>query len=261
VPVLESPDPLPEASLPEAPPAAEPPELPDAEPAPVSVTVEPESALLPEDESLPASPDEPLVPAAPVCDVASEPLLDDELPELPPVPVAFEDDDPESPVLALLPEFELAPPEFPPVDAPPTSPELPVCTWTATPPVPPPSPPPVPPLLPSAPPVVPLVPSLLAPPPSPDPASALPPDVASPVSPLDEPDVVVVSVEPLEELDLDLDLDLAVPLIGSAGASTVRTTLPEAAWVDGSSISAVAIAATNAIFSSMALVRFFSENV
>ena len=107
VPVLESPDPLPDALTPAgreaadaSPLAAAPPELPDEEPAPVWVAVEPESALLPEEESLVASPDEPLVPAAPVCDVAFEPLLDDELPELPPVPVAFEDDDPESPVLA-----------------------------------------------------------------------------------------------------------------------------------------------------------------
>jgi hypothetical protein len=198
--------------------------------------------------ALPAEPDPLLALPDPDVAVLEELLVEVEGPESPPRPVELDDDEPDGPEVAEPEEDELAGPEPPPLELDVTSPESPVVTSTAMPPVPPPAPPPVPPLLPPESPVVPEVPLASAPPPSPLDASLLPSDVASPVSPLSDVDSVVVVDDPDEEPDPELELDDESPL--TAGSSTVRTTLDTARG--GSSISAAAMAAANAIFSNMA---------
>jgi hypothetical protein len=239
-PPLLSPPPEEEPAAPAA--APEPPDE-DGPPVPAaSARAAPLVALLPDE-----APEAPFPPGPDVA-VLVEELLEFASPVLPPRPVDVESDDPELPEDALPLDDELAGPELPPVAFDSTSPESPEVTSTAMPPVPPPAPPPAPPLLAPEPPLLPDVPLLFASPPSPLDAVESPLEVASPVSPLFDVDVVVVVDEPEDEPEPDDEFDVAVPL--TAGSSTVRTTLATA--LGGSSISAAAMAAANAIFSNMA---------
>jgi hypothetical protein len=181
--------------------------------------------------------------------VLAEPLVELAGPVSPPCPVELDDDEPEEPEPAEPDDEELAGPEFPPVESPVTSPESPLVTSTAMPPVPPPEPPPVPPLLAPESPVVPDVPSALAPPPSPVDAVAPPSDVASPVSPLEDDDDVVVVDDPELAPESEDESDDESPL-AVTGSSTVRITLAEVCGVSWGSMEA--IRAAKAIFSSMA---------
>lgn len=201
--------------------------------------------------AVPVDDDDPVVPPPPGPEVALlvAPLVELAGPVLPPVPVALEVDEPDEPLLAEPLVVELAGPELPPVASEVTSPESPLLTSTAMPPVPPPAPPPAPPVSPPTSPLEPEVPSLLAFPPSPLDAVVSPLDVAPPVSPLVDDDVVLVVDEPDDEPESDEDVELDSPL--TAGSSTVRTTAETARG--GSSISMAAMAAAKAIFSNMAL--------
>jgi hypothetical protein len=216
---------------------------PEDEDAPVLVLLDPDVAQLSDEESAVASP-----PSAAASAAASDEPVEVAAPVSPPIPVEPDVEEPEEPELAEPDDDEPTGPEPPPVALPVTSPESPDVTSTAMPPVPPPEPPPVPPLLAPAPPVLPDDPLALAPPPSP--LDAVPPPfaVASPVSPLDDEDVVVVFDDPELEPDPDEELDDALPLV-SSGSSSVRTTLAEVCGVSSGSMEAMS--AAKAIFSNM----------